>query len=139
MALVAGLLRQGLHQTLDAKLGGGEGAPVGQALAANAIRGEDDGGVGGLPEEGQAGLGEQEGCGQVDAQNPLPLAGVIVIDAAEEGREGGAVGQAIQPAEFPPNRGRYGGILRLVARLQVQGQDGGLRGARRGDPVIEGL
>jgi hypothetical protein len=94
-----------------------------------------------LPEEGQAGLGEQEGGGQVDAQDPLPLAGVIVIDAAEEGREGGAVGQAIQPAEFPPDRSRDGGILRLVARLQVQvqGEDGGLWGARRGDPVIEGL
>ncbi len=108
-------------------------------MAANAIRGEDDGGVGGLPEQGQAGLGEQEGGAEVDAQDPLPLAGVIIIDAAQEGREGGAVGQSIQPAEFPPNRSRDGGILRLVARLQVQGQDCGLRGAAPGNPIIEGL
>jgi hypothetical protein len=79
----------------------------------------------------------RKGGGQVDAQDPFPLTGVIVIDAAQEGGEGGAVGQAIQPAQFPPDRSRDGGIVRLVSRLQVQGQDRGLWGATRGNPIIE--
>ena len=137
-ALVLGLLGQGLHQALDAEFGRRVSAPVRQAAPTDPVGGKDDGRVRGMAKQGQAGLGEEEGRGQVDAHHPLPLAGVIVIDAAEEGGEGGAVGDAIQPTEFPGQGGDDALIVGLVRTLQVQGQDGGFRGATGDNAVVEG-
>ena len=82
---------------------------------------------------------QQEGCGQVDADDALPLAGIIVINAAEIGCESGAVGQSVETPEGVANK--IGGIdeIGLGGVLQIQRQDRGFGMAAGDDGIINRL
>ena len=53
-------------------------------------------------------------------QNAFPLRGVVVVDPAQEGSEGGAMDQAVQPPELAPDQVDCTLKTLLVRALQVQ-------------------
>jgi hypothetical protein len=124
------------HQTFHSPLGHGEHPPVGGGVAGVVVGGHDHRGVGRGLEQGQAGLGEGEGTGQVGLQALGPQVQGLVFQQGDVGQVGGVVQDAVQAPELAVDGFGESLVVRLPGLEEVQGEDGRLGMAGGFDCVV---